>query len=315
MKRIPTYLRGLLLSVLLLATGSVHASHVVGVDLFYTWVTGNTYKVTLMVYGDCGPASSTAFETLLSAFPNICVYDGGTSVGNFNLTLQPPSTGVEITPVCPADISHTQCTNTSFSIPGIKKFVYSGTYTLPYASAVWRFVFIGFMGSGQAGRAAAITNITSGTIIELEDTLNNTVYHNSSPNLTVVPTPFFCLDNNDNYNPGAIDADGDSLAFYLVPGINSPATGGSGATFCGIGGPVAYISPYTPTAPLAVSSFSFDRNTGQISFYPNALQRSLVVYNIREFRGGTFVGSSQREMTFLVLTCTTPAISAGLTSG
>ncbi len=314
MKNIPTYLRSFLFCTMLLLLGtSVYASHVVGVDLFYTWQSGNTYKVTLIVYGDCGPASASAFSTLPTATPNICIYDGNTNIDNFNLAIQPPSAGVEITPVCPADVALTQCTNTSYSIPGIKKFVYSGTYTLPYTSAVWRFVFIGYMGDGQAGRAAAITNIAPGTIIELEDTLNNTVYHNTSPDLTVVPTPFFCLDNSDNYNPGAIDPDGDSLTFFLVPGINSPALPGSSTVSCGIGGPVSYIAPYTPTAPLATSSFSFDPSNGQITFFPNALQRSLVVYNIEERRSGAFVGTSQREMTFLVLTCTTPAISGTLT--
>ena len=316
MKKIPAYLRSLFVSVLLLiVSASAYASHVVGVDLFYTWQSGNTYKITLIVYGDCGPLSATAFASLPTATPNICIYDGNTNIDNINLAIQPPSAGVEITPVCPADVDLTQCTNTSYTIPGIKKFVYTGTYTLPYTSAVWRFVFIGFMGDGEAGRAAAITNITGGSIIEVEDTLNNTVYHNTSPDLTVVPTPFFCLDNSDNYNPGAIDPDGDSLTFFLVPGINSPAAiSGTTTTFCGIGSAVSYVPPYTPTAPLATTSFAFDPTNGQITFYPNALQRSLVVYNIEERRDGVFVGTSQREMTFLVLTCTTPAIS-GVLSG
>ena len=311
MKHIPAYLRSLLLSVvILLVSGSVYASHIVGVDLFYTWVSGNTYKVTLVVYGDCGPASSTAFGTLPTAVPHICIKDGNTDISSIDLAIQPPSAGVEITPVCPADISLTQCTNTSFTIPGIKKFVYSGTYTVPYTSATWRFVYLGYMGaSSGAGRAAAVTNIVSGSVIEVEDTLNNTVYHNSSPVLNVVPTPFFCENNTDNYNPGAVDPDGDNLTFFLVPGIDA---GLSSSPSCTTGVSVTYIAPYTPTAPLAATTFSFDPATGQISFYPNALQRSLVVYNIEEHRAGAFVGTSQREMTFLVLTCTNTAASGGL---
>jgi gliding motility-associated-like protein len=296
-----------------LVFGRVRASHIVGLDLNYAWVSGNTYRITLVAYGDCGAASYTAFSTLPYATPRICIFDGNTNVGSIDLAIQPPTTGTEITPVCPADLSLTQCTDVSYTIPGIKKFVYTGTYTLPYASAVWRFMFLGHMGGptvSATGRAAAITNIAGGTITQLVDTLNNTGgINNSSPFLSVVPTPFFCLNTADNYNPGAIDPNGDSLSFFLVPGMGT-ASGGSAS--CTPTGAVTYVAPYTATAPLATSSFVFDRHTGQISFFPNALQRSLVVYNIEEFRGGVKVGTSQREMTFLVLTCTNTPPTGGI---
>ena len=38
---------------------------------------------------------------------------------------------------------------------------------------------------------------------------------------------------------------------------------------------------------------------------PNTLQRDVLVYNIREYRGGVYVGSSQREMTVLVMDLST----------
>jgi len=312
-KNKPIYIRSFLCSViLLLASISSYASHIVGMDLYYTWVSGNTYKITVIAYGDCGSAATTtSFSTLPFATPHICIYDGNTYVSGLDLSVQPPSYGVEITPVCAADIGLTQCTNTAYTIPGIKKFVYSGTVTLPYTSTVWRFLYLGYMGpsAAAAGRAAAITNITSGSVIQLVDTLNNSVHNNSSPVLTVIPTPFFCLDNSDNYNPGAVAATGDSLSFFLVPGMNSGVTA---TNSCTPGTEVSYNYPYTATAPLAASSFSFDQQTGQISFFPNALQRSLVVYNIEEYENDTLIGTSQREMTFLVLTCTNTAPSGGL---
>ena len=301
--------RSLFVIILLSAGYNSFATHIVGVDLSYSWVTGTTYKITLVAYGDCAGAS---FPSLPGSTPLICIYDGNTSVASISLALQPPTAGIEITPVCPADSNKTQCTNISFSIPGIKKFVYSGNYTLPYNSAVWRFLFTGNMGpsGGSAGRGSTITNISSpGTsIIQLVDTLNNLSSHNTSPALTVLPTPFFCLNQPDNYNPGATDIDADSLSFALVPAID-------GTTSCAtLGSPVTYVSPYSGTSPLATSSFLFDPHTGQITFSPNILQRSLVVYNVEEYRGGTLVGTCQREMTFLVLTCTSIAPTGGYTS-
>ncbi|MCW3124148.1 MAG: hypothetical protein JWQ38_3640 [Flavipsychrobacter sp.] len=313
MKRIQTCLIRLLCLIILLLAGSIssYANHLVGMDLYYTHVSGNTYKITLVAYGDCGSAgTSSAFSTLPFNTPAINIYNGSSYYTTINLSIEPPSTGVEITPVCARDLLLTQCTNLSYTIPGIKKFVYSANYTLPGPSTSWSFLFTGNMGTSSiAGRAISITNISSTpvTYIQLEATLNNSVANNSSPTLAVIPTPYFCVNNSDNYNPGAVDIDGDVLSFKLVTGMD-------GTTGTARGTPVTYLGGHTSTAPLTTSSFSFDNLTGQISFYPNALQRSLVVYNIEERRGGTLIGTCQREMTFLVLTCSNVAASGGLTS-
>ncbi len=304
----------LLAAITMLSGFGAKASHVVGIDLHYNWISGNTYKVTLVAYGDCGPSSASAFSTLYYSTPKICIYDGGSYITTITLKNDTPSNplhGKEITPVCPADSNATQCHSSSSTIPGIVQFVYVGTYVMPHRSTHWRFVFYGDMGSGSAtGRAAAITNIVSGTTTQLEDTLNNSVHDNSNPALTIVPVPFFCLDNADSYNPGAVDADGDSLNFMLVRGASGS---GSGCTTAGF---VTYTGGHTATNPLtyAAGTYSFDRSTGQILFYPNATQRALVVYNIEEFRNDTLIGTSMREMTFLVITCSNTPPSGGFVS-
>ncbi len=302
------WLRTTLLVFFVLATGVCRANHLVGMDMFYTHVSGYTYKVTLIAYANCGSAGSgSAYSALPTNTPAVHIYNGSSYLTTINLSIEPPSTGVEITPVCPADLLLTQCTNLSYTIPGIKKFTYSAYYTLPGTSSYWRFLFTGDLVGSSAGRATSITNISSTpvTSIQLESTLNNTTANNTNPVLSVIPTPFFCLNSDDNYNPGAVDPDGDALTFSLVAGID-------GTTSTTPGTPVTYLGSFTPTAPLATSKFTFDNTTGQISFYPNALQRSLVVYNIEERRGGVLVGSCQREMTFLVLTCTNTAPHGGL---
>jgi gliding motility-associated-like protein len=311
MKRtLPYFFRSLIIAVAFLFTGGTSfASHIVGGDIYYTWISGLTYRVTVVLYGDCGPASAGAFGTLPTGAPRVCVYNGPTSVTMLTLAIQAPNAGTEITPVCPAALSLTQCTNNTFAIPGIKKFVYSTNYTLPSTSSNWRFIFNSAYGASSAGRAAAITNIVGpgGTSMQLEATLNNTVYNNTSPSLTVVPTPFFCLNTPICYTPGAIDPDDDSLRFDLVSASN--ATGNCTA----IGGPVTYTgtawgaTPVSATTPLrcAAGSFSFSTVNGQVCFNPDFIQRSIVVYNVSEFRDGMQVGTCMREMTFLVQNCTT----------
>ncbi len=285
------------LSLFFLPSVDMFASHLVGADLSYTWITGNTYKITLAAYGDCGPASAAAFSTLSTSSPQICLYNGGTYIATISLAIQAPSAGTEVTPaLCPGVLS--QCVNTSSSTPGIKLFIYSANYTLPGTSTEWRFVFNGSMVASSAGRAAAITNLTTAgsTTIQLIDTLNNSVSHNTNPVLNVVPLPYYAINMPHTYNPGAIDADGDSLVYSLVAGDNATSACTS------VGGPVTYTSGTSAAMPLLTASgaFAFAPNTGQLVFYPNVLQRALVVYHIREFRAGVLIGTIQREMTILV---------------
>jgi len=305
-KVLPVYLRSLVLvCVVLLSALASKANHIVGMDLSYAWVSGNTYRITLVAYGDCGVAT----PDLGVASPLICIYNGATSVGNINLTIVPPTTGTEITPVCPASIGSTTCSGGT--IPGVKRYVYSGLYTLPTTSRNWRFIFNGNMSGSSAGRASTVTNTTGVTVMQLIDSLDNRFVNNSSPILTVPPTPYFCLNNPNTYNPGGVDPDGDSLVFTLVRGRVSSSNCGNIGTGSGL---VTYTSafqawpgtPISETTPLRVTAgdFSFNSSNGQVDFIPNFNQIALVVYNIKEYRGDTLVGTSQREMTFLVQPCT-----------
>jgi gliding motility-associated-like protein len=306
MRILPAYLKRIFLSTLLFfMCAEAFGNHLVGMDFFYTYVSGNTYKITLIAYADCASSSLASYGALSTNTPAIYIYNGDSYISTINLSVQPPSTGVEITPVCPADLALTQCTSLSYTIPGIKKFVYSANYTVSGPSPVWRFLFTGDMGGSYAGRSTAITNLSSSPVssIQLVDTLDNSTGHNSNPTMSVVPTPYFCINNTDNYNPGAVDPDGDSLTFYLVDAMGGTSTSSPG-------GPVTYVHG-SGVRPLQASVFSFDPMTGQISFYTDTIQRSCVVYNIEEHRAGTLVGTCQREMTFLLLTCTNTPASGG----
>jgi gliding motility-associated-like protein len=286
--------KALLLIVLLLLAFRSEATHIFGLDLYYVWVSGNTYNVRLVVYGDC---SGGAFPSLATASPQINIYNGGTFISTLNLVGQAPTAGVEVTPVCPSKLDSTTCTNLAFPYSGVKKFVYAANVTVSGPSPVWRFLFQGVMGgSSSAGRSGSITNIISGSIVQLVDTLNNTTFNNSSAVYTTIPTPFYCIDVPANFTPGAVDPNGDSLVYRLVPGIDATS-----------GVSVSYIPPYTALAPLGTTpgSFSFNAATGQLSFTPNILQKALVVYNVEEFSGGVLRGTSQREMTVVVISpCT-----------
>lgn len=283
-----------LLMVILLSCSAYYAqaSHIYGADLYYTHVSGNTYTVSMVLYGDC---SGAIFSSLSSSSPRVDVYNGSSYITTLSLSIQNPTAGVEVTPVCPSQINNTKCSSPSNTIPGIKKFVYSANITLSTTSANWRFRFNGTLSSSAgAGRSYSLTNIvnssTNPSTMNLEATLNNTSAPNSSPTYTTIPTPFFCINKAGSYNPGTTDINGDNLTYNLVAGLESSGT-------------VTYLTGYSATAPLAVSTgtFSFSTSTGQLNFTPNLVQQSLVVTRVSEYRSGVLVGTSMREMTFVVI--------------
>ncbi len=285
-------LRFIVLLILpLLLSHRAEATHIYGADFNYTWVSANTYTIRLTVYGDCAGSS---FPYLNGATPEVQLYKN--NVLQSTQYLSQIGGGFEVTPVCPSQASNTVCSNPLSTIPGVKRYIYEGTYNLGSTSTAWRFRFTGNMPntptSSSAGRSNSIGNINSGSVMALEAQLNNATAPNSSVNYTTIPTPFFCVNKAANYNPGAVDPNSDSLSFAMVAGLTAPS------------GTVTYTTGYSAAAPLAASPFSFTPSNGQISFTPTSAQQSLVVGQVNEYKNGVLVGTSMREMTFVVLsTC------------
>ena len=284
---------GGLLLVIFMIPKIVIASHLFGGEIGYTHITGNTYEITLTLYGDC---SGQAYPNLFSSSPSIAIYNGNSGVANLNLSLV-GTPGLEVTPVCPAEQNNTLCANPGGgTIPGVSQFIFKGTYTLNSASANWRFIFTGNLGGNSgAGRSQTISNINQGsgfTTMSLEATLNNLNGPNNSAIYSTIPTPFVCINLLQQYNQGGIDPDGDGLSYALTPALN----GNTGSA-------VNYQSGYTFQEPLqtAPGSFTFSSANGQMTFLPNMVQNSVVVSIVTETRNGVVVGTSMREMTIVVL--------------
>ena len=290
---------------LLLFSSAARASHLLGGEIGYQYVstsgTTHTYRVILKLFSDCS-STSAALPLLIGANPRVSLYNNTAYVNALNLTYNASLSDVEITPVCPDEANNTQCTNINNPIPGIKLYVYEGLFTLNGSSNNWRFQFEGSISIGSnAGRTPLITNANvqaGSSLMYLEATLNNIGGQNSSSNFTSVPTPFFCLNHLQTYNLGAVDPDGDVLLFGLVPAresllINAPPPAN-----------IVYYAPYTATSPVpaAPGTFNFNTITGQLNFNPNAAVNSVVVNKVDEIRGGVLVGSSMREMAFIILT-------------
>jgi gliding motility-associated-like protein len=285
----------LFLIFILAINPAARSTHIYGGELLYEHISGNLYRMKLYLYGDCGTPNPQYLTDLMSSTAQVQIYDEatGTQEAMMYLPVDAGLSDIDVTPVCPAYINQTKCVSLSGSIPGIKRYVFHDTITLSHVSDQWRFTFTGFFSGsgGQAGRTNSITNLdfsTGSLIMYLVARLNNTTAPNSSPIYNTVPTPFYCINVLQQYNQGATDPNNDSLTFQLVPALTDNF-------------PVGYLSPYTPTNPMSASLFSFDNINGQMTFQPDVLQRPLIVNEVREYKNGVFVGSSMREMTFIIL--------------
>lgn len=284
----------LIIAFLLALDNSAKASHIYGADLRYTHISGDLYNIVLTFYGDC---SGETFRRLPGSEPEIQIFNGFSFVENIYL-VEDVSKRENVTPVCAAFREKTVCDDPNSTLPGATRFIFQKTVSLP-ASADWRLVFGGIIDTAdgrnphRAGRSGNITNIQNvgSQVILLETKLNNLNAHNSSPEYNSIPTPYYCINVPQKYNLGAVDADKDSLTSELIPALLDN------------GGFVQYANSYSATAPLAAANgtFSYNNMSGQLEFTPNITQRSLVVIRVNEYKNGVLIGSSMREMTFVVL--------------
>jgi len=135
------------------------------------------------------------------------------------------------------------------------------------------------------------------TTFFIKDTLviNNWLGTNCSPVLTNYPIDNGCTFELFQHLPGAIDPDGDSLAFSLIH-CSAPEPNGDGILD-------GYIFPNQVPGNLG-TSLTIDGSSGLVEWDSPQIQGE---YNfcilIREFRNGVFMGSMVRDMQITIGQC------------
>jgi gliding motility-associated-like protein len=255
------------------------ASHAQSADITYQCLGGNQYQISLSFYRDCAgvQAPNTATINISSA-----------SCGqNLTLTLNPiPGTGIEVSPICTQ--MNTQCSGGTY--PGVQEYIYRGVITLPMQCSDWTFSF------SLCCRNASINTIVNpaGENIYVEALLNNLDFPcNSSPTFSNAPIPFVCVSQPYCFNNGAIDPDGDSLAYSLVTPFTSPTT------------TVTYNAPYSAAQPLISSpAVTFDGVSGDMCMWPTQLEVTVFTVLVEEWRSEVLVGRVMRDIQMRTINCT-----------
>lgn len=274
----------LLLSIgaILLIPKQAEATHAMGVDISYTHISGNTYKFTVTFYRDCAGVTAPAAVTLNLA--------SGTCT-NTTLTLTQVGPGVEVSPLCPSELPNSTCSGGSQTQPGVQKFTYEANYTFTQSCNDWEISW------AHCCRNAAITNLNNPDTysIYIEASLDNSgSLNNSSPTFTSLPVPYICVGQQFCYNHGAVDPDGDSLKYTL---INAKSTTGLNIPYSGGG--------YSATTPiLSNPAIVFDQVTGTMCVTPTQADVCVVTILVEEFRNGTKIAETMRDLQIVIQTCT-----------
>ncbi|MFM9027128.1 MAG: PKD domain-containing protein, partial [Bacteroidota bacterium] len=265
------------LIVSLFLAPSSKATHLMGADLTYECLGGNTYRVTLSLYRDCigiaAPSSANISITSSCAPSSVLV------------VYPRPGTGQEVTPSCSTSV--TTCRGGTFT--GIQEWIYDGIVTLPTQCANWTFSY------NPCCRNAAITNITNpgSSTFYIYATLNNLITPcNNSPTFSNKPVPFLCRGQNYCFNHGVYDADGDSITFQLITPKQTATTN------------VNYLAPFNASNPLTSNpATSFNATTGDICMTPTNMEVTVMAVLVKEYRNGVLIGSVERDLQLTVMMC------------
>lgn len=266
---------------LLTFSEKIKAQPLAGLDLYLISLGGNDYQVTFVYYRDCSYISAPSAV----AMQFTCASNPG-----YNFTLpgvaKLPGTGQDITPACSG--VPTKCSGGS--IEGYQEHVYQTQVVLPPCNN-W------VVSALVCCRTTTNTSSSGGYNGYIKTTMNNVDFPgNSSPYFTSNPIRMLCAGQTNLIDHGAIDPDGDSLAFSMVSPFISSSTN------------IAWLPPYTPTQPiLSNPPVTIDPVTGKIIMTPTmnlTSQMSLKVEQWRNLNGvPTIVGTSYRETKLNVITC------------
>jgi gliding motility-associated-like protein len=272
----------------ILWSNKASATHAAGGELLYEWVSDSTYKLIFKFYRDCA-GSAPEPATVSVCYLNECTG----FVGAVALPKKGGANGNEVGTGCPG--YPTKCASTSNTLPGYREWIYEANVTLPSRCTTWRFF------TSISARNNAITNLVSpgSQTLYIEATLNNVVAQgNSSPQFTVAPVPYVCINMPYAFNNGAVDINGDVMRFQNI----RPRNGGSSCVPFPAINDIGYTSGFSlPSNPFATgNTFSLDSMTGEMTFTPTAVQIAVVSIRVKEYRNGVEIGSVMRDIQIIV---------------
>lgn len=302
-KKITSKLVGsfILLFIFFLNPFLTNASHIVGGEMSYNCLGGNTFEIKLTVYRDCFYGAPNAD------------FDPEASIGIFNannelvLSLAEAPGGQLLIPATVDDTLDIVISDPCLFAPGdicVHSMTYTDTIVLPPISGGYQLVY------QRCCRNSSISNIVSSFdtgasfVIDISETA--LLECNSSPQFNAIPPVFLCINEPFVFDQSVIDLDGDSLVYSLCTPLD-------GASFANprpqppLPPPYDSINwqnpPYSLTNLLGGVPLEIDPLSGVVTAIPNTQGIFLVGMCIQEYRDGELISETRREFQYNVGIC------------
>jgi hypothetical protein len=270
-----------------------NASHIVGGQIEYECVSGDSLLVHLYLYGDCSGMGMP--NTINVSSSSTC----GT-VGYISLSMVLDSLGnhsVDAGSICGPDSLNTTCYGGT--LPGVQLYHYQGYNVLTSACDTWTLSW-----STCCRNTSTNVPTSSANNIYLETTVNTvTAPCDNSPTLMHSRVEYLCNNQAQTVNFAAFDVDGDSLVYALDTAME------------GAGLPLVYASGYSSTGPL--TGIVLDPVTGIATVTPNATGNFIVAVLIESYdSNGNLIGTILVDREVVVLNCANniSSLSSGATN-
>jgi gliding motility-associated-like protein len=285
----------------------VRSSHIVGGEMTYRCLGGQSYEITLTLRRDCFLGSP---EAAFDDPAHIGIFDGeGNQVrnlGQFGIILLPFRKDDTLN-----EILKTECEVIGGDVC-VHTTTYRGKIELPFRAGGYILAY------QRCCRNESITNIiepklTGATysMVISEDALR---YQNKGPKFGPFPPIYICGDSNRSiiFDASLFDEEGDSLVYSLCVPYAGADTANSKPT-----------RPSKPPFPLVMykppfglndllggnSNLRIDPRTGLLTGQPNAIGQYLVGICIEEYRNGRILSRLRRDFQYNVRMCTTNPVS------
>lgn len=270
---------------LFLNTTQLKASHNLSTELSVRHLGNNQYEVNLIYFTDCDSQPNYNY---------IPVFITSASCGITDTLFMSILSVEEVSFICPAQIPSTSCFSSGSTLNRMKKYLIQENYEFPAQCSDW---VLNFSECCRGIISANIEHPYNLNIFVKTEFDNLTVKENNTPQFLSHPAPTLCVGEKAEYNLGAFDIDGDSLAYSLMAPFGSSWPNANSPT------PMLYFPPFSPSYPLSTTpanDFQFDSLTGQMTFTPDLIQKTIVTVLVEEYRKGVKIGSTIRDLVFVV---------------
>jgi gliding motility-associated-like protein len=275
------------------------ATHIVGGELYYTYLGNNQYRIQLTVYRDCFNGVPPFDDPAL-----VGIWDANNVLLNsLNMT---PNDSATIPPIInspcfvpPTNVCYRVCN-------------YFTTVTLAPRPGGYQLAY------QRCCRNQTILNIVTPLDVggTFYCTIPGTPSQNSNPQFNQLPPPFICSGLDFVFDHSATDAEGDSLVYELCNPYDGASTLDPALT---TGTIVNYSPPYTTVTYqppfnlgnlLGGTALTIDGQTGLLTATPNTIGQFVIGVCVNEYRNGIFLSKTRRDYQLNVVACPTLVVAA-----